>query len=357
VKIAIVTYDEYINIPYIKKYEKIIVNNGDSYDVILWDRRGCTKTHPRNHYVFNAQVKKSKLSKIVPFLKWRQFALKILKNNQYDKLIVLTTIPAILICDYLNIDYTKKFFFDIRDYTYERFWPYKKLVNWIVEKSAVTSISSKAFMQFLSPSANIVVTHNISNDEAIKKNVQSVTDKTPITIGFIGGIRYYEENCRLLMKLKHSPRFRLRYVGKVHPGCDLSAFATKNAITNVDFFPAYNNDLKPEIYKAIDLINAIYGRKTQEVLLGLPNKLYDCVVFKKPIIVSKGTYLSEIVEQYHLGISIDIEKDDIEKSLTNYLCVFNSQLFEAGCKEFLKLAQEEEMNTTQRIIAFLKEKE
>ncbi len=355
-RIAIITYDEYINIPYIQKYEKHIIGNGDDYDVILWDRRGCGGEHPNNHYVFQGKTKKSKLSKIIPFLQWRCFTLKILQAEQYDKLVILTTIPGILIFDLLIKKYKGNFFFDLRDFTYEGFGPYKKLVNLIVSKSAVTSISSKAFMKFLVPAPQIVVAHNISNDNVIQESLQWPSNKKRLTIGFVGGIRYFEENCLLLTKLKNSAKYSLRYVGKVHAGCDLEAFSEKNNITNAEFFPAYDNSQKPEIYRQIDLINAVYGNKSPEVKLALPNKLYDCVIFKKPIIVSQGTYLAEIVEQYHLGIAIDIEKDDIEMTLDKYLAGFDARQFEEGCREFLKLAQQEEMKAEERITNFLKER-
>ncbi len=355
-RIAIITYDEYINIPYIHKYERIIANNGDACDVILWDRRGCSGTHPGNHYIFQAKVKKSKLSKVIPFLQWRRFTLKILKAGQYDKIIVLTTIPAVLIFDFLISKYAGNFFFDLRDFTYESFPPYKKLVNWIVGKSAVTSISSDAFMQFLRPSSQIVVTHNITNYDAVQEKFQWKVDSNRFIIGFVGGIRYFEENCLLLGKLKNNTRFHLRYVGKVHPECDLQAFCQRNGICNADFFSAYDNVQKPQIYRDIDLINAVYGNKTSEVVLALPNKLYDCVLFKKPIIVSSGTCLAKLVQQYNLGIAIDVEQDDVETVLNRYLETFDPDLFQAGCRDFLKLAQQEEAIAEQRVTEFLSEK-
>lgn len=354
-KIAIVTYEEYINVPYIHKYERLIAQNGDKYDVILWDRRGCGGKHPNNHYVFRAKIGKSKILKLIPFLKWRNFTLRTLKTGQYDEIIVLTTLPAVLIADFLLFKYEGNFFFDLRDFTYEGLYPYKKLVNFIIQKSAATSISSNAFMQFLTPSSKIVITHNISNEDAAGERFQPTTDGKRMTIGFVGGLRYYKENCHLLTELKNSNRFQLRYVGKAHPGCDLPAFCQKNGIHNAEFFPAYENAQKPKIYQEIDLINAVYGNKTCEVLLALPNKLYDCILFKKPIIVSEGTYLAEIVKQYHLGIAINVEQDDVKMVLNHYLDSFDPCQFEEGCKAFLKLVCREEKIARQRIADFLEE--
>ena len=44
----------------------------------------------------------------------------------------------------------------------------------------------------------------------------------------------------------------------------------------------FKNEDKPEIYREIDFINAIYGNKSLEVTTALPNRLYDGILFKKP---------------------------------------------------------------------------
>jgi len=357
VKIAIVTYDEYINIPYIQKYEKLIINSGHTYDVILWDRRGICNNYPDNHLLFGAKVNKSKSSKIIPFFKWRKFTLNILQRGQYDKLIILTTMPAVLIFDFLIKHYAGRFFFDFRDFTYENFWIYKQIVKKIVEKSAYTSISSQAFNRFLPKTTKILVTHNLSNSEAVEEHVSIDLASDKIIIGFVGGIRYYAENCKLLMKLKNKSHFKLSYVGKSHPGCDLQAFCKQNGIHNVSFSPEFDNSQKPDIYRRIDLINSIYGNKTNEVSLALPNKLYDCILFKKPIIVSNNTYLANLVEKYCLGLIVDIDYDDIEKKIENYLSAFDAQQFENGCREYLELVRKEEDLVAKGIVDFLQKRE
>ena len=356
-KVAIITYDEYINIPYINKYEKLLKRNEITYDVILWKRSGNGGECHDNHYIFRGKNHRSKFAKIIPFLQWRKFALEILRSGQYDKLIVLTTMPGVLIFDFLLKHYAGSYFLDIRDFTYENFWVYKKIVSLLVTKSKITSISSKAFMEFLPNSPNIVVTHNISNHNATMEHAPRLNDVSPIIIGFVGGIRYYQENCDLLIQLKNKPHFHLRYVGKVHPGCDLRDFCIKHEIYNVSFLPSYENTQKPQIYRKIDLINAIYGNKTKEVALALPNKLYDCILFKKPIIVSNNTYLAEIVRQYHLGLAVDLKQDDIEKSIEDYVVTFDAYQFENGCNEYLKLVIREENLEIQRISDYLKERE
>lgn len=355
-RVCIITYDEYINIPFIMKYEDILKQKDIPYDVIFWDRRNNNLGQSylqKNHYIFKSITKKSKISKIVPFLKWRNFVFKILKKNKYDKLIIITTIPGLLIQGYLINKYREKYLLDIRDFTYENFRFYKEMVMNLIKHSEITMISSEGFKNWLKISDKICLTHNISNIEKESKIENIDINKNNIVIGFVGGIRFYNENCKLINALKDKYNIQLLYVGKVHPGIYLENYCKLHNIGNVLFEPAYTNDEKPGIYEKIDIINAVYGANTQVVKTALPNKLYDCILFKKPIMVSKGTYLSEIVEKYHLGFSVDIDQNDIYDSLISYLDKFDSNKFLNGCKNYKEVVIKEEKYAKDRIENFL----
>lgn len=351
-KVCIVTYDEYINIPYIKKYESILKAYNIDYDIILWDKRNVENSNANNRHIFRGHVSKYKFIKIFTFLKWRYYCLKVLSKNEYDKLIILTTIPTILLMDKLLLRYKNRYIFDIRDYTYEKYSIYKKVVDTLVDKSFCTFISSPKFKSFLSLSDKLIVNHNITNENnRIKYNVD--LDKDKIVLGFVGGVRYYEKNCNIINQLSNKTDITLKYIGKVHPGNDLQKFCLKNNINNVEFYGAYKNEQKPEIYKNIDLINSIYGNDSLEVTTALPNKLYDCILYRRPIVVSKNTYLAEVVEQFYLGLSVDIEKDDIYLLIKEYIQNFDQEKFYRGCEAYLSTIKFEEESSLKKISQFL----
>lgn len=352
-KVCIISYDEYINIPYIQKYEYYLKKHNISYDIILWDRRDVIKDNVEGTYLFKSPVRKSKLSKIIPFLKWRKFVLQILESNVYDKLIILTTIPGILIYKKLLNQYEEKYIFDIRDYTYEYLKIYKKMVNKLVQKSSITFISSEGFKSWLQPNEKICITHNITNIDKNLHDINLLKNREVITIGFVGGIRYYDENKKLIENLQNRRDIQMVYAGKVHAGIKLKEYCVKNNVVNVTFEPEFTNDQKPEIYKNIDVINAVYGDNNMVVKTALPNKLYDCILFKKPIMASENTYLAEIVKKYHLGFAIDIEKDDIYNKLYEFISKFNLQLFLEGCDELIQKVIQEEKNVTLKIEDFI----
>lgn len=341
-KCLIVTYDEYLNIPYIQNYERCLRDRGIAYDIVLWDRSGYGDGGIRNAYVFHGQNRPSRLGKLVPFLRWRGFVLRRLREGGYDRLVVLTTIPAVLLADRLLHGWRGRYWLDIRDFTYENLGIYRKLVGKLTCRAGGASISSEGFRHFLPEGCPVCLTHNLTNDGEEEAHCGLNPDRAPLVIGFVGGLRYEEQNCRLLQQLAGSRRYTLRYVGKSHPGCDLPAFCRRSGIENAEFFPAYRNEEKPALYRSIDLINCVYGADTEVTRLALPNKLYDCVLFKKPILVSENTYLAEIVLQYGLGLAVALERESVEARLDAYFAAFDREAFEDGCRRFLQRSRQEQ---------------
>lgn len=336
----IVTYDDYFNIPYIQYYEKCLKQHNQQYDIVLWNRSGQKVDLP-NAYVYSGKDHHSKLGKIIPFLSWRKFVLRLMKKQRYDRLIILTTMPAVLLADQLLWKYRNRFWFDVRDFTYENIPFYKKLTGKLVHAASAVSISSPAFRSFLPESNHIYLTHNISNQDAAEEKCSLNPNQKPVNIGFVGGIQFAEQNQLLLKQFANHSGYRLKYVGKAHLGCDLPPFCIEHGIENVDFAPAFTNEQKPEIYRDIQLINCVYGNNNPVVRLLLPNRLYDCVLFKKPMLVSKGTYLEEVVEKYQLGIAVDAEAENVVLAVDEYLKKFDRVQFENGCQLFLKTVEHE----------------
>lgn len=338
----IVTYDEYFNIPYIADFERSLRDHGIGYRIVLWDRSGLGAAAERDgSFLFRGKNPASKWGKVLPFLRWRNFVLRILRQGEYDRLVVLTTIPAILLADRLLGAYSGKYWLDIRDFTYENYRWYGKTVSRLVRKAAGVSISSDGFRAFLPEGVPLYLSHNLTNDEAEESVCRLDTEKRPLVIGFLGGLRYEWQNRCLLRQLAGSGRYSLWYMGKSHPGCDLPGFCQENGIENVRFFPAYRNEEKPALYRAVDLINSVYGADTEVTRLALPNKLYDCALFKKPILVSKGTYLASVVQKYGLGLAVDVESDPVEACIEGYLSAFDRAAFEHGCACFLRRVRQE----------------
>ena len=205
-------------------------------------------------------------------------------------------------------------------------------------------MSSKGYMKFFQNKDKIVITHNISNEEYKEEKAVDLRIKEKLNIGFLGYVRYFDVNSKLINAFKNSDKVSFTYIGLPFKDCDLEGFCKENNIENVKFKGRYENDEKAKLYQDIDIINSIYSLDSEEVQPAIPNRLYDAALFKKPIITAKGTYLAHIVEEYQLGFSIDVYQDDIKKLLEDYLNNFNEQEFTEKCNKFLEeIYQDEKM--------------
>jgi glycosyltransferase involved in cell wall biosynthesis len=61
----------------------------------------------------------------------------------------------------------------------------------------------------------------------------------------------------------------------------------------------------PVIYKNIDLLLCAYDYRIDNVRYAEPNKLYESIYFRKPIIVSSNTFLAKKVSDLGIGYHLD----------------------------------------------------
>ena len=355
-KVGIITFSDRNTTPYLKYYEDVMKREVVSFECIFWDRYSNYKT-TKNKNEYTVHVKclpgANKFGKILPMLKYKYIVEKIIKKERYTHLIILTTLPGVLLNKILLKEFKNKYILDIRDYTYEKYEFYKKIVDELVDKSYFTAISSKGFMKFLNKNKKIIPCHNISNLEYGVDICDDLKNKKSITIGFVGAIRYFKQDCKLINCLANSEKYILSYIGKFNIDCNLKDYCKKNNINNVIFKGEFKNEDKPLIYRKIDLINSIYGCKGFEVTTLLPNRLYDGVIFKKPIIASKRTFLGELVEKFSIGIAVDLNKN-VSEDITIFINNFNDKKFIRACDNFLSIAQKEQQVFINRICDFVK---
>lgn len=326
-KILIIDTVAYDKAPYIKNYERVFSDNNVYYDIFSWDRDSDGSIEKvGNMYVVHQKCPfgGSKLKKIFPMYAFQKLLRKTIRNNNYDALVLIDSLAPVMISDVVLSEYQGKYILDIRDYTYEKYDFYLDRMMKLIDASVFTSISSKKFLRFLRPSNKYVVTHNISNVDSEVKDIYDITTKKTLSIGFVGNVRYYKENSLLIDSLKNS-RYIVSYTGSVTSECNLKEYCKSNNINNVFFYGEFKNDCKPLIYKNIDIINSIYGDSSLEVTTALPNRLYDALLFKKPILASKGTYMGEIVQQYDIGLVVDIYRDNVLEKLNSYVANYSPQ--------------------------------
>lgn len=341
--------------PYSKAYEQAIKDANCDYDILFWDRFTNAPLEKRgNEYIFHriCTLGGNRIKKIWPFYLFRKQVISIIKKSAYDKIIVLNTMPGFLIIhDVLLEKYKNKFILDIRDYTYEKYRFYYQTVRKLIESSYFTAISSPGFRKFLKDSPKLVINHNIGNCKSQHEIAENLK-KEKIVIGFIGLVRFFDVNQRLIDSLANNPRFQLRYIGEEAKGCNLRAYCDRKKYNNVIFWGKFQNNDKNKLYEGVDIINSVYGNATLEVQTALPNRLYDCLLLKKPILVTNNTYLAKIVKQYGVGLILD-PNDSYADKIAEYVEQFNPQEFNDNATQLLEVVEREQCCYYSRIKDFI----
>lgn len=353
-KICVVIPSNIYAAPYYYIYENILTDLNSNFDVIIWDRDIIDEPVKGNKIALKLKDTASdgRKTKIIKYFKFAHFVKKQLKKNEYDKLIFLGTNggTVALLSNFISKNYKNKYWLDIRDYTFEWFKPYRMAIYNAIKSSDKCTISSPAYRDFL-PEHNYIQTHNIDlrSIESCKSRHRE-SNKKPIRIGFIGNIRYYEENLKILDVLKNDDRFIMQYYG-AHSE-KLEKYCYDNNITNVDFHGRFSPNETPNFYKKIDIINNIYGNGKIELCTALSNKLYYAAGLHIPILVSSNTYMEKISSEYGFGFTFDYEDKNIADKLYNWYLILDKN----NCKydEFFKKVMKEYGGFLQQIKNYIK---
>ena len=162
----------------------------------------------------------------------------------------------------------------------------------------------------------VIYTPNVPDISAFSDYHKKTEGK--FTVGFIGGIRYLKQ-MKMLVDATEEVGCNLLFAGAGGTTSDFQEISEYcKGKSWVRFTGKY--DYKKQIaglYGSVDCVYAVYDADNPNVRIALPNKLYESVYCELPLIVAKGTYLSEIVSQYGIGFSINHKS---KEELCSALC-------------------------------------
>ena len=153
--------------PYISRYIERLEKANVDYKVYFWNR-GKFPLNLDEHYVYfdeGSDLTSGKVQKLFDFVRFRNWLIKQLKENNHDRIVALSTLTGVFLGRYL---YRNKgnYVFDIRDYSYEHIAPFYRIERRVIENSAFTAISSAGFKAFLPPN-DYVIAHNFNRKDIV----------------------------------------------------------------------------------------------------------------------------------------------------------------------------------------------
>lgn len=321
-----------LNAPRIIK--RIVSFYDAGYDVVVY---GFDRQTYKNVNVLPKEIKSINLGYVLDgknyfksfFLHRKKLAV-IFNDNKHKNVFYYSFgfVPALLVAFYSG----RKFAYEIADLTYCNFpnallrITLKNIDRFIISRSSLTVLTSEGFNKFLYGSkvnAKILVQPNKMNNfyRNFQRTLNPINEDHGISFAFIGGLRYPNTVFRFAKIIgEHFPMHRFLFYGDSSYRNEVVNIAS--TYNNVFFYGKYRNpeDLI-DIYKEVDVTVACYDTTTMNERIAEPNKLYESILFTKPIIVSKGTFLSERVEQLKCGFSIVASNNESIIDFVNTLSV------------------------------------
>ncbi len=341
-KVLIFGFTKLRYMPYMSFYINGLKDEGHSLHILSWNRDGLEDERAPNkvvHHSFQRILEDEipKIKKIAAFISYRKYLIGLLKEEKFDFLISLHTLPGVLIFKRLENQYKNRFILDYRDITYENIKLYEKIIKKLSNAAALTFVSSDMFRKYLPDTPKTLTSHNI-NPEALQHKAgirHKRSENGKIRICFWGFIRHEQINLRIIKSLGFDERFELHYYGRQQETARrLKVFCSENSVKNVFFHGQYSREDILKIAENTDIIHNMYdGGSTEEFALG--NKYYEGLLFNLPQICSEGSYMGSLVEKYGVGAALNPYEEGFANKLWEYYNNIDREVFTKACEKRL----------------------
>lgn len=340
--------------PYMSRYIERLDALKIAYRVYFWNRSGEAQDFPDNYIYYNNQsdLGKSLFGKLFDFEGFRKWCIHKIREDQPDKLILLSTLMGVMICDFLkktDIPYV----FDVRDYSFECFPPFKWMERQVVRNSVFTAISSRGFQAFL-PKHEYVIAHNFNRNDKKREHVFQKRED-PIKIVWNGVMRYFEYQKQYIDQLANDPRFLMIYHGDGPALEQYKEYCKGEKITNVLFTGAYNNADKEDLLADADVLNNCYGylkHAGSKLKYAVSNKFYDGAIYHIPQLVEPSGFKTDWVHKAGIGVSF-VADDSFADRLYEYCKTLNVDTFNAACEKVYEEVLKEDQQFISAIDTFV----
>lgn len=349
-RIGIIAFHNLHLMQFLYKYTDILDEQGIDYDVLYWNRDGVEYEkkfkgrairfdYPTSNYC-------SGIKKICGFLKCRAFFIRMIKQNQYNKLILLTTQTAVALSNIALIKYKNRYVFDFRDITKENNKLYETLVKCLINKSAFTSISSRGFLETIGENGKIQMSHNCRNLVCMEK---ALVKKQPVKITFWGMIRQIEFQKKICDYFGNDSRFELYYHGEGHTD-ELRLYSENKRYSNIYFTGRYFAEEISSFAESTHILMNLYENDTQQKP-ALTVKLYDGIRYGLPMLITKNSYMEEFVGRKSFAYYFSFAEDDKENILRWYEKIQPEEMY-LEYKMMVSQINKDEMQFKNRLLTF-----
>ncbi|AHF81261.1 glycosyltransferase family 4 protein [Thermococcus paralvinellae] len=323
-KIVMIVSNPFKPDPRVYKEAKSLVKHGHKVTVIAWDREG---EYPKEESIDGIRVLrikvKSKYGNFFDFLLKLPFfylkSLKLLLKEDFDVIHTHdfdTAILGLLIRRLKDI----RWIYDVHD-LYESLVEKEnsraakvisKLERIIIDLPDYVIVVNDAFIRLMRERGRtkpiLVIMNTI---EPIKVEKQKSKRFTLFYAGVLSSGRFILEmidiakELRIRLKIAGSGKLEHEVKKRCHDSCLFLGYIPHRKALE-------------ELSKSHATF-AIYTPKILNNLLAAPNKLFEAMCLKVPIIAVKGSVMSKIVERHRCGVTVEYEKKDVKEKVRHIM--------------------------------------
>lgn len=314
--------------------------NGYDVHVLAWDRDSNHKPCEEMLLVMGLEIPITRLGfkasygegfkNIVSYLKFQFGMRKFLRKNYFD---------VIHACDFDTAFFSQgivkrkkeKFIFDIFDFIASN--PktlFQKIICCLqinlINRSDATIICTEDRKRQISASKpkKLAIIHNSPKmfPESYSKEFFDFEKNGKVKVVYVGILQDY----RLLKEIgeyfskNHEIEWHVGGFGKYEE--HFKKLADENE--NIKFYGRISYDKTIELERKCDICLAIYDPAIHNHVFAAPNKFYESLMLGKPVVMVKGTGMSEIVKKKDIGVLIDYSYDGFEKGINELISRKNS---------------------------------
>lgn len=295
--------------------------------LICWDRGVNMYARPEikdiDVTIIDIPAVNNPLKRLIPYVKFKRIARKKIYAVNPDIIHVRNLDMLEIACDYKNKHPQTIVIYEVADIHRILVDKQKSLMGKIAQKyllaedircgkkSDILIVSSEKyyeeyFYKFF-PKNRAVFIPNVP-DLSVFDTYQKKSIEDPLVVGFIGAIRYKKQMDNLFIAAKKCG-MKLLIAGYENDGNELEKKWSSDP--DVEWVGKFDFDKQvAELYGKCNIMYSVYDADMENVRVALPNKLYEAAFCEMPLIVAKGTFLAETVEEWGTGVAVDHKEPD-----------------------------------------------
>ncbi len=316
-KIAIIV-NHYPISPRVIRYMEVMhsKNKKLEFKVIAWNRNNNQVVQDNRVVTVNSSIGYGKkIKKLLEIPKFFKFVKRFIEKEKFD-FIHFIDWDMLMLCNFMSTKSIHIIYevFDMPSFKSKIGTFLAKMVEKFSLRKVNFIILSSQYTRFLYDEKRSVVVENIPLIDDMGSYIKLTKDsKELLKIGFIGTLRYEDILKNLIDVVEKNDKFELHFYGDGSSKEALVLYSKDKE--GIYFHGRYDYRDIANIYQQVDYVWAAYPNKLHNVKYAVSNKFYETQIFKKPIIVSKGTKISEYVQEKNTGYSVDAYSKEKIKEL------------------------------------------